>query len=447
MVALAGACGSAACAPGAGPPPAWPLTRTAGRSAARVAVTPTHVVVLEETLAGLDQLAPGPRRVRAIDRRTFRERTWEPAAPARIGDAAVHPSGAVSVAVVDEAGLIQIVRLDANLVPTITTPLVDPQVATDPPFDPSASPDLHANGFTAESVRVGALGEDALVAVFTSRNSLVAYRLGVVDGALATAWRSLIEPSVGLTPFLPIGGSFDTFGAIVAWFRPALAVDEKGDAYLAVWANRGRIAVHNLVLGGDLAPLPTDAGLHDSDVIVTSIDGGGQRRWSRVVGTKYEDEPYALAASGGKVVVAGRSRRFPGNDNTQWDPWLAALDGAGATLASRTVPFDALGILLAVGVDRTGAIVAGGSDGWAQNPEGLSIFTFGAKLLFTLEDAAANPARVALPAGPRHNEIRSVVVTAEGTWFAGHEDGPLTHSGDADRAEIHATGIVGFLPR
>jgi hypothetical protein len=426
-------------------PPPWPLTATPGHSPARVAVTPTRVVVVEETLTGFDQVEPGPRRVRAIDRRTFAERSWEPAATARIADAVVHPSGAVSLAVVDEDQLVTIVRLDEDLAPAVTTALVDPDVATDPPVDPAI--DLRANAFTAESVRIAALGEDVVVSVFTSRNSLIAYRLRVAAGAFATTWRSLIEPPVGLTPFLPIGGSFDTFGAIVTWFRPSLATDARGNAYLALWANPRRVTVHDNVFADGLAPLPTDPGERDSDAIITKIDANGARQWSRVVGTRYEDEPYALAAAGDEVVVVGRSRRNPGFDNSQWDPWVAALDGSGTLLASRTIPFDASGILLAVAVDDAGGIVAGGSDGWTQNPDGLSIQQFGAKLVFTLAGAAADPTRVALAPGPRHNEIRSVVLTGDGVWFAGHEDGPLTHSGDGDRGEIHATGVVGFLPR
>jgi hypothetical protein len=429
-----------------GEPPPWPLTKTPGRSAARVAITPTRVVVLEETLTGLDQIEPGPRRIRAIDRRSFSERSWEPAPTARIADAVVHASGAISLAVVDDQSLITIVRLDDDLVPAVMTPLVDPEVATDPPADPTAA-GLHANGATAESVRVAALGEEIIVSVFTSRNSVVAYRLRVADGAFATTWRSLIEPPAPLFPFLPIGGSYDTFGAIVAWFRASLGIDARGNAYLALWANPKRIMLHDLAFADVLAPLPTDPGGHDSDVIVTKIDADGKRLWSRVVGTRYEDEPYALAAAGDEVVVVGRSRRNPGFDNSQWDPWVAALDGSGTLRASRTVPFDALGILLAVGVDDAGAVVAGGSDGWTQNPDGLSVLTFGAKLVFTLADAAAAPTRVGLAPGPRHNEIRSIVVTDEGVWFAGHEDGPITHTGDGDAGQIHATGVVGFLPR
>jgi hypothetical protein len=428
--------------PEAGSPDAWSPTRVPGRSIARLTVTPARVVLLEETLTGFDQVTPGPRTVRAIDRRSAMELDWQPDASVRIADAVVHPSGAVSVAIVDAQNRISIIGLGADLVPRTTLLLVDAQVALDPPADPTGQPDLQANGATGESVRIGALGDDVVVAAFTSRNSVVAYRLHLGDAGFQLIWRSLVEPPVGLTPFIPIGGSFDTFTAIVAWFRPYLATDADGNSYLALWTNPRRIAAHTQAFGDSLMPLPTDPGGHDSDVTITKLDRNGTRMWSRVVGTRFEDEPYALAASANEVVVAGRSRRNPGFDNSQWDPWLAALDGGGALLASRTMPFDASGIVLAVDVDGTGAITAGGSDGWTQNPDGLSILNFGAKLLFTMPSATGAPTRVAVPAGPRHNEIRSVAIGPEGAWYAGHEDGPLTHSGDGDQSQIRSTGVV-----
>ena len=426
----------------------WPLLRTEDRSAARVLVSPTRVVILEEDLNALDEVAPGPRRVRSIDRVTFAERMWEPAPTSRIADIAVHPSGVLSLAVVDEAHRIAVVRLDADLVPVANTPLLDPQAGRDPLHLPGEPEDaeLLANFFMADSVRVAPVGDELVVVVLTARTSVIAYRLRLADGAWTTAWRTLVEPAVGLTPFLPIGGSFDTFGAIVAWFRPSLATDDSGNAYVAVWAGQKRIPAHATVFGDGVEPLPHVSFLRDSDVLLTKLDAAGARRWTRVIGTRNEDEPYALAAADDEVVVVGRSRRNPGEDNSQWDPWLAALDGSGALLASRTLPFDASGIFLGVAVDGSGAILAGGSDGWQQNPEGLSIFTFGAKLLVALPRADGEPARIALPAGPRHNEIRSVVFSPGTAWYAGHEDGPLTHSGDADRAEIHATGVVGTVP-
>jgi hypothetical protein len=424
------------------PLPAWSSMRVPERSVARLAVAAGRVVLLEETLTGFDHVAPGPRLVRAIDRRSSTEVSWQPEGAARIADAAAHASGAVSVAVVDDENRISVVGLGADLVPRATLQLVDDQVGLDPPADPAGNLGLFASGATAESVRIAAVGDDVVVAALTWRNSLVVYRLHLGDVGFELRGRTLVEPPAPLIPFLPIGGSFDTFTAIVAWFRPYLASDADGNAYLALWTNPRRIMLHRQVFGDGLLPLPTDPGGHDSDVTVTKLAPDGTRLWSRVIGTRFEDEPYAIAASANEVVVTGRSRRNPGNDNTQWDPWLAALDGGGARLASRTLPFDASGILLAVDVDGSGAITAGGSDGWAQNPEGLSVFAFGAKLLFTLPSADGAPTRVAVPAGPRHNEIRSIAIGPEGVWYAGHEDGPLTHSGDGDPGQIRSTGVV-----
>lgn len=427
--------------------PAWPLTVTLDRSAVRVASTPDHVIWLEETLAGIGRYAPGPRRMRTVDRRSFAETVWEPAAPARIADAVVHPSGSVSVALVGDDYRLTLVRLDRGLVVISQTPVVDPEIAGDPPIVPGMpATELLINGLTAEAVRLAALGEDTLVAALTAQNSLIAYRMQHTGEQFAMTWRRLIEPAVALEPVLPTGGSYDTFGAIAAWFRPSLAVDPAGHSYLAVWAAEVRVLAHNTAFREQLTPLFTGPGESDSDVLITKLDGTGARQWTRVIGARYEDEPYALAAENERIAIAGRSRRNPGRDHSQWDPWLAVLDPAGQVLASRALPFDASGILLAIDLDERGRIAAGGSDGWTQSPDGLSIVSDGHKLLFTLEGPGAVPQRIALEPGPRHSELRSVELIADGIWFAGHQDGPLTHSGDADPQQIRATGVVGFVP-
>ena len=66
----------------------------------------------------------------------------------------------------------------------------------------------------------------------------------------------------------------------------------------------------------------------------------------------------------------------------------------------------------------------------AQNP-GLSVFSSGSKLLVELPTPDADPARISLPGGPRHNEIRTVLADSPGRWFGGHEDGPVMHTATA----------------
>ena len=155
----------------------------------------------------------------------------------------------------------------------------------------------------------------------------------------------------------------------------------------------------------------------------------------------YEDEPYALRSRQGAVAVVGRSRRTSGFDNTFWDAFVAVTASDGTQVGARAIQLNLSSIALAVDALAGGGWVLGGSDGWTQNPSGLSILSFGQKLLLELPLLAADPVRVPLPPGPRHNEIRTVMVDGARVAFGGHEDGPLTHSGDGDSSQIRATGV------
>jgi hypothetical protein len=43
--------------------------------------------------------------------------------------------------------------------------------------------------------------------------------------------------------------------------------------------------------------------------------------------------------------------------------------------------------------------------------------------------------------------VHDVAVDATHVWYAGHEDGPVMHTGDADPSLIHATGVLGQVDR
>src|SRR5581483_11759594 len=237
--------------------------------------------------------------------------------------------------------------------------------------------------------------------------------------------------------------TFDTFGAIVSWARAALDTDEDGNAYVAIWANPTKLRAHTRMFQDGLVPLQHVGS--DSDVLLSRVNRDGSRAWSRVVGTANEDEPYAIRARHGKVAIVGRSRRFPGFDNTAWDAFVSISSTSGDLLVSRAIPFDASSILLAADALPSGGWVFGGSDAWSQNPDGLSILSFGAKLLVELPTEDGAPVRTALSAGPRHNEVHSVTSDGARVWYAGHEDGPIMHTGDGDLSLIHATGVVGVV--
>jgi hypothetical protein len=407
-------------------------------------------LVLEEVVTGFASPTPPKTRVRRLTRRLETAVEWAAPDDQYIADFCEHPSGELSLVLRSSAFEFALVRLDAELNLLEMSTLHDPAVATDPHAAEAGVTELVANGLLNDAARIGAAGELAFAVVVSSINAVIGYRAAFTAGEWAQPERTLIEPPVGLTPFLPIGGSFDTFGAIGEWFRAPLDLDENGNAYVAVWANPTRIRAHVQAFQDGLTPLPGDPTLPnvgDSDVLLTKLAPSGERLWSRVVGTEHEDEPYAIRAHAGLVAVAGRARRFPSFDNTAWDALLCVTTAAGDATDALTLELDASSILLGLDARPGGGFVVAGSDGWSQNPDGLSILSFGQKLLLELPALDQPPVRVELAAGPRHNELHAVSATTAGVAFAGHEDGPLTHSGDGDASEIHATGVLGFVPR
>jgi hypothetical protein len=410
-------------------------------------------VLLEEQLTSFSVLT-GPTRVRRIDGTSAAQPVWVAPAGLYIEDVSLHPSGAVSAVLVDGTFAVWLARLSPDLGQLDLAQLHDQAIASDPGIPPGgpAPTDLQANPLSRDSARIACDGEEAvvLVTVGSGLESMIVYRL-----AFAASWaaprRTLVQSASPHLPFLPIGGSFDTFGAMWSSYRALLDVDEDGDALVAFWANGRKLAAHSTLFGLSLSPLPGDPtapGTVDSDVLLAKFDREGRHLWSRVVGTSHEDEPYALRAAHESVVVVGRSRRFPGFDNTFWDALVSVTGADGTPVASRAVELSDSSILLGVDVLPDGGLVAGGSEGWAQNPDGLSVLSFGTKLLVQLTPTLeGDPVRLALPAGPRHNEIHTVQSDASHLWFAGHEDGPVMHTGDADQSQIHATGVAGFLAR
>lgn len=407
-------------------------------------------IALEQVLMSFVVADPGRSRIERIRSNGVADRSFDAPDGAFITDFCMHPSGEISaLLVVGEERSVSLVRLDASLSPLSVTPVRDPEVANDLPLDPSSDPgaptDLFVNGLATDAARIAPAGEDVVFVVYTSRYSVVAYRSSYANGVWSTPVRTLVEPPQYVTAFLPTGGSFDTFGAMVDWYRAYLDTDEDGNAFVAVWAHPLKITVHVKAFQDGLAPLRSGfPHVSDSDVILTRLDHDGKRAWSRVVGTENEDEPYAIRAAHGQVAVVGRSRRFPGFDNTAWDSFFSVSTTSGTLVGTRAIPLDASSIFLAVAARPDGTWVVGGSDGWSQNPEGLSIGD-GQKLLVELANVEADPLRRSLPAGPRHNEVRTVSIDGASIRYGGHEDGPSMHTGDADHALIHATGVIGTV--
>src|SRR5262249_7028897 len=152
-----------------------------------------------------------------------------------------------------------LVRLAPDLQLLALSQLHDPDIARDPSA-PGINPpnDLQVSGLSFDSVRMACAGEDILVVAQTTLFSVIAYRNAFVDGAWAAPRRTLIEPSGPITLLLPIGGSFDTFGAVTVTQRSFIDIDENGDAYVASYAPSVRIRRHAALFGDALTSLPGD---------------------------------------------------------------------------------------------------------------------------------------------------------------------------------------------
>jgi len=404
-------------------------------------------VVLEERLITFTVAEFGSSRIRRLD--GSGSTRWDSPAGLLIEDATLHPSGEVSAVLINARFEVFLARLSPRLELLGLQQLVDPDIVHDP-FPPDTglpSPtELTVNSLPRDSVRAAADGEDAVVVAMTPLESVLLYRIGF-SGIWQGPRRTLILPVRHHIPLLPIGGTFDTFGAMWSSFRALVDVDDGGNAYVAFWVNPQKIQAAASFTGEHLEKVSTNRFSQDSDVLLEKLDRSGNRLWTRVVGTENEDEPYAIRAAHGEVAVVGRARRVPGDDNTFWDGFLSVSAADGTLRGTRAFQLDASSIFLAVDGIPEGGWVAGGSEGWSQNPQGLSVLSFGSKLLVDLPDAAADPVRIPLQAGPRHNEIRSVSADATHRWFAGHEDGPVMHTGDGDLLQIHSTAVVGFVER
>ena len=439
----------------AGGDPDQAILRIANWSIRKQIITPTDEhVVLEETLQSFFEAAAAPSRLRVLTAKGVQRAIWTPPAGDYISDFARHPQGEFSAVLIADDHTVSAVHLTSDLKQLALGRIDDPEAAHDPHASEAGVTNLLSSGLALDPARIAALGDAALVTVVSNVNAVISYRIPFARADFAVAARTLIEPPAALTPFLPIGGSFDTFGALGGWFRCPLDIDEDGNMYVAVWAAPARIRAHVDLFHDGLAPGPIEPGFPftgDSDLLLTKLDPDGNRQWTRVVGTIHEDEPYALRARDGLVAVVGRSRRFVGNDNTAWDALISVSRVNGDLIGTRTFALNDSSILLAVDRVPGSGWLLGGSDGWAQNPEGLSVWQFGTKLLLRLDSVdsldapGATLIRYPLESGPRHNEVRSVFAGENRFWFAGHEDGPIMHTGDNDRTQIHATGVLGKI--
>lgn len=385
----------------------------------------------------------GPRAI--VRAAPAREVVWRPADSDRLTDACRHPSGEWSAVGVEADGRIFLARGDARgLFDRIV--LDDPDLAGDSRAWLETPREVPRIGALSEaSVSVAADGEDVVVTLMSEDFAVLAYRWRRESNAFVRGPRTLVSPAAYVTPYLPIGGSYDDFDAVVSPYQTRLAVDEEGRAFVAIFADRSRLDRHDAVFGTDLDLLRDQ--LHPrqntSDALVLRIDRDGTVAFARVVGTvDVEDEIFGIAVGAERVAVLGRSRRELGRDNTELHAMISELTLDGEPLGTTTFDADGSALAQSAGYDANDLWV-GGTEGWRQNPSGRSVFEPGAPFLVRLTDAATGSRSIdrfdaLVPHTTGHAELRAVRVEEATLLLAGHENGPLTHTGDGDRSRIRS---------
>ncbi len=400
---------------------------------------------LEERIAGqpiyLGEHELGPRTLmRAAPERTA---VWTPADDERLVDATLHPSGAWSAVGVTVDFDVFLVRGDRSGMQRRIT-LDDPLLATDPWASGTGPVErLRVASLTESGVSIEADGEDVLVAIPTAENALYAYRWSWTGAGFARGARTLVSPSIAISPVMGIGGSYDDFDSYVGPYLLHLALDpSSGRAFVASYVDRRRVDRHNAAHGThvDLLREALYPRENTSDVLVVGVDRDGSVAFSTVVGTvDVEDELQGIAVGPTRVVVFGRSRRELGRDNTELHGMVAELTHDGSPLGTATIDLESSGLVMAAAYDDD-ALYVGGCAGWVQNPVGRSVLSSGRPFLLRLSGETRTITDLAgwLRATAPHGELRAIQLAPEALRLGGLERGPLTHTGDGDRSLIRS---------
>lgn len=444
MLALLVACGGGGGTGGEPPPPPPPALQLAlpGQALVKLRSADARWVALAE-VSRSPEIPTRPDRqlhVSLADGRGTGYR-YEPPAGWSLLDFALHPSGEISVLLGSDREL-RLARLTAAGLPAREQAFTDPQAATDPFYgNPLSARDHHSllPHITRDAARLAPLGEDVALAFRSGRHAVVLHRLGyTAAGGFATQWRSLVEPGVDIGARFLTGGSFDPFKSLDHHWRVLLDSDAQGRIAVAVSLEytdlvEGHAAHFGERLGQD----------YPNGALLSQFSASGQRLGTVLVNTQQRSELQALRWVGDRIAAAGRVRTRQTDDG--WDAWLALLPAGATTLAAyRVLDFDAGDVILDIAPRADGRLLVAGSTGFTQNPAGASVSEQAQPLLALLSADGQLAQRLALTPGPRHNQLRALASRGSDLrWLTGGmQNGPGTHSADADAALLNADGYL-----
>lgn len=418
------------------PPPAPPPDAFAhespGLALVKVRSQGTAVLMLEEKLCSIFEQAPVRRLAR---RANAAVQHWEAPAGWHLLDFAVHPSGEISL-VLSTATQVRLLRLSSSLALLHDQALNDPQLPLDPVYDEGGGvlrPEAQQPYLMRDAARVAALGEDLILALRAGLHQVVAYRFA--RGAAQPRWRSLVEPGCSAGGRFVRGGTYDVYGQLENHLRLHLDVRADGQIGIAVPQMFAILLfdAHRRHFG---EPLDASEGL-----LLSRLDAQGRRLGTSLVATSGRTELHSLRATPQGWALAGRLRSRATEDG--WDGYLALVGAQGEGVSLHTLNQEPGGdALFDIAPLADGGYLAAGACASTQNPSGASISENAEPLLLRLAADGTVTQRIAFPAGPRHNALRSLAWGGHGWLIGGLRNGPGTHSGDADLGLVRADGFV-----
>jgi len=424
------------------PPPVAPLDfADPGMAVIKVRAGVDGVTLLEEKAISILETGP-QRRITLLDAAGTVRARYSPPQGFSLIDFAQHPSGEITAALAS-AKAVTLVRLDRAGARGFEFPLVDSQAPTDPYFilgdgprdDTSMVPVL-----TRDAVRLAPVGEDVVVALRTGRNAVVTYRLAFAPPSgmgYAVRWRTLVEPGVTMLGIGITSGTYDTFGQLENHFHVHVDADAAGNVAVAVG---GKPESAPIFLAHGLFFHETQTESIQSGALVTRLGAEGQRIGTTPIDTIQLSEVHAIRLHANGVAVVGRVFSEKRDDGTGWNAYVANVDASSGFY--RVLDVDAGDVLFDIARADAGRYLAGGSTGYTQNPTGASISEQSKPLLLLLEADGSVRRRIDVTAGPRQNQVRSIVARGDGYLLGGMVNGPGTYTGDADPALISADGFA-----
>lgn len=384
-------------------------------------------------------VAPDRQLLAALDGAPTPAVAYQPPAGWSLIDFTVHPSREISLVLASPTQL-RLVRLNRSGTVLRDQPFLDPPAATDAiidgPFALMDSASLVPTAITHDAARLAALGEDVVLAFRSGRFAVVLHRLGYsAANGFVQRWRSLAEPGVLIGASLPMTGSYDPFKGVDNMWRVFLAVDAQGRIAVAVALSGTELPAGHARHFGE--PLDTSA---KEGFMLSRFSSEGLRLYSVMHRTEGRSEVQGLRWLGERMAVVGRVRTVRAADG--WDAYVAFVADSSRALSHALIHVDQGEVLFDIAALPNGQLLACGAAGYTQNPTGVSISETATPLLMLLDATGKPVRRIALAAGARQNQLRSLAAW-QGAWLvAGMENGPGTHSADGDASLLTADGHV-----